>query len=46
MPVVLTHEWLFGAYLLFMAVGLLSTSGLIDANTLSYLAGRRRRTRR
>ena len=26
MHAVLTHEWLFGAYLLFMTVGLLSTS--------------------
>lgn len=39
MPAVLTHEWLFGAYLLFMSVGLLSTSGLADVNTLGYLAG-------
>lgn len=39
MPAVLTHEWLFGAYLLFMAIGLLCAGGLVDANALAYLAG-------
>ncbi|QLQ26477.1 MAG: phosphatase PAP2 family protein [Dechloromonas sp.] len=39
MSALLTHEWLFGAYMLFMATGLLLTSGLADANTLSYMAG-------
>jgi len=39
MPRLLAHEWLFGAYMLFMALGLLLVSGPFDSNTLSYLAG-------
>lgn len=39
MPRLLAHEWLFGAYMLAMALGLLAVSGLFAANTLSYLAG-------
>ena len=39
MPALLTHEWLFGAYMLFMATGLLIASGPLDFNALSYLAG-------
>ena len=39
MPALLAHEWLFGAYMLAMAGGLLLVSGPLDANTLSYLLG-------
>lgn len=39
MPSLLAHERWFGAYMLCMALGLLSVSGPFDLNTLSYLAG-------
>ncbi len=39
MPALLTHEWLFGTYMLFMALGLVFARGPLDVNTLAYLAG-------